>query len=598
MISKIKSRAAVLSMLTVLTGAVAVNSVSAAKTTVKSGLIADISSETVTPAKVRKFMDTVINANNQKTSHIWLNPHFKNGFVNPLYRFDLASGKTVKIADLAGHVLMATQNNKGVLVSLRSMLISLGRFAIDDNNGYVLANSRLIIINSKGDLLDLADAAKYLPEYPALSPNGTKVAFLGCENSKTIYGLYVMDLNTMSVKQLYVMDLYMMSAGESKTALAWSPDSSEILISKRERYTLNYQIASINVNSEKVVDTVYEGCGIVFSPDGKKLAYSGAFTRMTKLDLVKGVPISGDIFVASYPNGKPEKLSSGKKGAIMPVFSPDGKQLAYFNGIDYELHIVDLNTKHDRKVCRTAMPQNIKWMDNNKIVIFDRSWSSVSVKEIDITKHPADVKHFRPSFLKNTEFRRAITALKPVFALYLAGLEASCTNRLSEASRNYRKAYKKLLKLKDFAPKIDPDLKLESLKSYLVKFKELAEMSERDLYLKELKYRMHLLPLLLNIYIRRNRKLPGTIKEYAKFLSSDDIDYIKAGSKASRCLTLMPDQKLGSKSVFNIKFIDDNNIEFNSGPLPWGGKLQIKAVKESGRWRIGRKDDPSSSKVK
>ncbi len=579
---KRKNKTAALTVLTVLTGAVAVNPVSATETMVESGSIANISSGTVkvSPVKARKFMDSVINANYRKSSHIWLSPISQNGLLRSLYRFDPASGNAEKVADFIGRARPTIQTSSGTLISLGSVLIG-SLDSISANSGNAILGQQLMIVTSKGDLLDLTDIAKYSPWYPALSPDGTKLAFLGHENKagKIISGLYVLDFGTMSIKKFY--------DGAFKTTPAWSPDSSEIFISKGEGYTTRHQIVSINVNSGKVFDTGYKGCGVAFSPDGKQLAYSGAFTKGGRW--IEGIPVSGNIFVVSYPGGKPEKLSFEEKGgAVKPVFSPNGKQLAYLNGINNELHIIDLDTKNDRKIC--SGKGNLKWTDNKKLIIF----SGLSIKEVDLSSDPAKVKDIKPDFPEDADYDAIVAALKPVFKLYLAGLKASCANKLSDAGSNYRKAYKELLKFKDSAQDIDPALKLESLTPYLAKFKEMAEMPERDLYMEQLRYRMTLFPYMLNYYVRKNKQLPESMDKLANFTSEHggSYDYIRAKTPEAKILFLMPDQEPGSPSEFELKVLDDNNIEFYSAPTRWGERFKIHAFRKRGYWQSNRKVEP------
>ena len=589
--SSTMKKTATLTALTVLTGAVAVTPLHAAETVVKSGSTASISASggtTVDPVKVQSFIKNVIKGNYEKNSNVWLDADVgSKGLLGSIYKFNADTGKAEKVADAAGLVYVESQFNGGALISVHGILLKY--FTISNNNGCPIVSNSLMMIANNGECLDLEFLVKYSPWYPALSPDGLKLAFLGHERSGTKYigGLYVLDFRTMAVKQIFTGDL--------KTIPAWSSDSSKVIISKNEGYTVQHKMVIIDADSGKVADTGFNGCSAVCSNDGKRIAYPGEFTKGGSW--YRGVPNSGNIFLADYPDGKPVKLTSIEKdGAIMPSFSPDGKLLAYFSATArvHELHLINLNTNDDRLIY--SIPKNMfvnssKWTDNAVLMlgVSDSGSAVTRLKQIDMTSSPAVIKDIEFNFkVDSADSAKAVAELEPAFKLYLAGLQSGCLNRLDEASRNYKDAYAALLKFNDSARNIDPALKLESLAPYLKLFKKLADMPEREFYLKVLNDRLEVLSYLLNSYVAKNKRLPDSMEEYAKFVISYTILSaqlpFKGNSPEAKFVMRMPDEKRDVVTSFELKKLDGNNIEIWSAPLPWGGKLKVRLELKNGHW--------------
>jgi FecR-like protein/WD40 repeat protein len=569
-IAKIKSKTTAFTMLTVLSGVVAVNSAKAADTLVESGSTANITAETgisVDKVKTLSFIKSVIRDNYKKQSSVWFKMQGSGHIVSTLFRYNINTGKTKTVGDFIGGVSVATHFGGGALLDVNSIFLN-STSHLSLNSGNPLAKNGLMLISNSGKILNLSFLSKYSPWYPALSPDGSKLAFLGRQGSKG--GLYVLDLKTMSIKTV--------ASGAMKTIAAWSPDSSKILISKNSGYTKKHQIISIDINSGKIENTKYNGCNVVFSPNGKQIAFPGEFKRSGHW--YRGVPVSGDIFVADYPNGKARKITSSER-AIEPSFSPDGKKLAYYVNVkrQYELHVIDLESKLDKEICKTGSIGSTLWADNNKIIVTLRH--KPLIKEIELSGSSIVVRDVEMN-VNGSSALALQKAIEPAFKLYLAGLRSSCLNKLDEASSNYNEAYETLLafkRSKQMASEITLDV-------YLAKFKEMADMSKQKLYTDVLEYRMALFPSMLNHYTRKFKKLPASMEDFAKYIpTACSYNYVRAKTPEAKMQMLMPDQAPDDVTAFEMKVIDDKNIEFYSASTPWGNRFKIHAVKKRNRWR-------------
>ncbi len=110
-----------------------------------------------------------------------------------------------------------------------------------------------------------------------------------------------------------------------------------------------------------------------FSPDGKEIAYTN------NIDEVQATSTNSDVFVVSTSGGEPKKLTTNPGSDGTPIYSPDGKYIAYrsqfragyesdrFRLMLYERatgKITDLTPKFDRWV------DSMAWSPDSKTIYF------------------------------------------------------------------------------------------------------------------------------------------------------------------------------------------------------------------------------------
>lgn len=168
-------------------------------------------------------------------------------------------------------------------------------------------------------------------KYSVVSPDGKRIVISTLSNRGENEGVFVLDTADGKLRKL-TGDLV-------KSYPAWSPDSRKIAYGIGG-YQKDYKLMVVDVESGEVEDLGINGIGAGWSPDGEWIAYSG--------DIVKGgswysgVPMDGSIVKTNLKTMETavltdkavniyteEPMSWELSGTFSPVWSPDGKRIAY-----------------------------------------------------------------------------------------------------------------------------------------------------------------------------------------------------------------------------------------------------------------------------
>ena len=227
---------------------------------------------------------------------------------------DLASGEAV-------HTESAVRRGGGT--SRRRLYATIGAFAV-----VVVVVSVLAILSRTTSsvtpppiALDAVPFTTYagIEANPAISPDGTRVAFSWQTEDSGNYDLFVKQSNTENPLRLTRTDGHEFYA-------AWSPDGADIAYGLIETGGAGiYTVPAIGGPARRIVDLPNGVAGVDWSPDGRHLAYSSRPGRYGP----------NRIYLHSLETGAGWQLtepSGSCQGDFRPVFSPDGENIAFIRG--------------------------------------------------------------------------------------------------------------------------------------------------------------------------------------------------------------------------------------------------------------------------
>lgn len=174
------------------------------------------------------------------------------------------------------------------------------------------------------------------PLYVVFSPDGRSIAYCGGlrtgEQGRADHGLFVVDVATGAVKNVLKEAV--------KTHPAWSPDSRKLAIGAAGGYVNDYPLTIIDVATGEAEALGCNGVGATWSPDGQALAFTTEVARGGSW--LHGIPVDGrlgvwDLAKKTLTHVSPRGVNISDKaaerwemaGAHHPVWSPDGRRLAY-----------------------------------------------------------------------------------------------------------------------------------------------------------------------------------------------------------------------------------------------------------------------------
>ena len=186
----------------------------------------------------------------------------------------------------------------------------------------VTANPTRNLRERAGIIVDSRRERGALNVGPALSPDGTKIAFLS-SRSRISIDLYVADARTGETKRKLIdtaADPHFESLQFLASAGTWAPDNRRLAVATiRGGHPV---IAIFDGDRGGIKEEIkYEDAGEIFqpawSPDGKSIAFSAQIGGVT------------DLFVYDFDTKQIRRLTNDAFSDLQPAWAPDGSSIAF-----------------------------------------------------------------------------------------------------------------------------------------------------------------------------------------------------------------------------------------------------------------------------
>lgn len=215
---------------------------------------------------------------------------------------------------------------------------------------------------------------------PAYSPDGKRLA-IAIPDARSDFKILVINLETKMDKRIAVRTF-------DGRKIIWSPDGSRLYFSASTKSQPS--IWSTGSNGKGLICLTPKDIGASnpsLSPDGSRIA----FQAMDK------DAYSPELYVSDSNGGSPSKTAAGTHSYWSPVWSPDGRKLAFQSDITH-VHRLLTSTDSGRHVKAVAgianpNPDPISWLADNKrillpdagkLLIVDTQASKISVQPIPL----------------------------------------------------------------------------------------------------------------------------------------------------------------------------------------------------------------------
>ncbi|MFL5608505.1 MAG: protein kinase domain-containing protein [Gemmatimonadaceae bacterium] len=220
-----------------------------------------------------------------------------------------------------------------------------------------LGNQEIYVMNADGTDQRRLTTDKGIDSSPALSPDGTRIAFTSQRAGG--FDIFVMNVDGSDQRQLTSFT----ERGLGAIDPTWSPDGRRIAFNTRVK---EIDIWVINVDGTGLVKLTDDPAGArapAWSPDGRKIAYT------TRRDG------HADIFVMDADGSNPVRLTVNEWGDSFPAWSPDGRRIAFQSNRDGDQEIYVMNADGSGQTRLTTHPGEDAWpawSPDGRQIVFQR----------------------------------------------------------------------------------------------------------------------------------------------------------------------------------------------------------------------------------
>jgi len=225
----------------------------------------------------------------------------------------------------------------------------------------------IMVMNSDGT--DIRNISNNIADDldPTWSPDGKQIAFASdrANRSSLDTQIYSMNEDGSNVVQLT------MGLGSSRHP-AWSPDGKQVAFdykftdTQAEIYLMNID----GTGSKRLINSSSMNQSPAWSPDGKKIAYSSAVWNEKQKKF-----INYDIYIMNADGSNPRKMTTSLADDYSPVWSPDGKKIAFTSDRrgDADIFVMNVSTIKVQQLTLNSHSSDEypSWSPDGRTIVFN-----------------------------------------------------------------------------------------------------------------------------------------------------------------------------------------------------------------------------------
>lgn len=314
----------------------------------------------------------------------WWRKGYRSSATSDIWLQDLSTGRFTQLTDFDGpdsQPLWMPDNRNLYYLSERDGTYNLWKMDVSNKRAQQ-------VTTYKGDGV----------RFPQIAANGSVLAY------EYQMGVYVMSLQgSPSPKKL---SIFAPTNDARRSDGAWrtfAGDVSEFAVApngKEVAFTVRGEIFVTRFpdggNPRRITETLEPESGLTWSPDSKSIVYAYEQDGLSDLYLVTSADPE-EARLRRTDAIKPERLTNTPDVEISPVFSPDGKKIAFQRGRG-ELVVMDVASRQEKSLLKHWNLGSFEWSPDSRWIVYEMSdkeyntdvyiISAEGGSPVNISRHP------------------------------------------------------------------------------------------------------------------------------------------------------------------------------------------------------------------